>query len=113
MSQVMQLLLILIVWSTACYFGAVDVRAIAVPLFGITVIGIHILLPGSKSQLGRPIAKPILTLLALIAVAVVILVSLAPSAVPAWWTGIRPYFFTLLWGALPLLIAVRRGNVLR
>jgi len=103
--------LLIVVWAIACYFGATDFKALAVPLMAIAVIGLLLSVPGGRATLQREMSwsKPSypVILLGTVVVAGVIGSMLVPTAEPTVWVKVKPYFYLLLWLAASAVIVWR------
>jgi len=102
---------LIVVWAVACYFGAADYKALAVPLMAIAVIGLLLSVPGGHATFQREMSwsKPSypVILLGIVAVVGVSGSVLVPSAEPTVWVKVRPYFYLLLWLAASAVIVWR------
>jgi hypothetical protein len=98
-------------WAAACYFGATDHKALAVPLMAIAVIGLLLSVPGGQAILRREMSwsKPWYSpvLLGIFAVVGLMAGVLAPTAEPETWSKVKPFFYLLLWLAASVVTVWR------
>lgn len=101
-------------WAVACYFGATDYKALAVPLMAVAVIGLLLSVRGGQAAFQIEMSWPKLSLpaviLGIVAVAGVIGSVLVPTTEPTVWVKVKPYFYLLLWLAASAVVVCRSSQ---
>jgi hypothetical protein len=108
--------LLIVVWSAACWFGAVG-SAIAVPLLSIATIGLWFAIPSVATVLKRPLPNSAWLCVAgfLGVVAIVIYTRETHTEPPSVWVQARPWVYLVLWlfAMATIVTRVRRRNTQR
>jgi len=102
-------------WAAACYFGATDYKALAVPLMAVAIISLLLSARGGQAVFQNQMSWPKLllppVLLAIVALGGVVIGSaLVPTTEPTVWVKLKPYFYLLLWLAASAVVVWRASK---